>query len=44
VRLGYTARGRREENAVFEVWEEAMYFESVSADETAGIFGVAEVS
>jgi hypothetical protein len=30
--LGFTSRGCRQEDAVFEVWKEAMQFESVSAD------------
>jgi hypothetical protein len=41
--VGCPTRGRRETDAVFEVREKEVQFESVSADETAWIFGVGEI-
>jgi hypothetical protein len=43
VRPGCEIGGRGEADAVFEVPEEAVQFESVSADKTAGVFGIAEI-
>jgi hypothetical protein len=42
--LGCEIDGRGEEDAVFEVWQEEVQFESISADKTAGVFGVEEVA
>jgi hypothetical protein len=42
--LGCEIDGRGEEDAVFEVWQEEVQFESISADKTAAVFGVEEVA
>ncbi len=42
--VGCEIGGRGEEDAVFEVWQEEMQFESVSADKAAWIFGVGEIA
>lgn len=44
MRLGCEVGGRGEADAVFKVREKEVQSESVSADETAGIFGVGEVA
>jgi hypothetical protein len=43
VRLGREIGGRGETDAVFEVRKKEVQFESVSADETTGVFGVGEI-
>jgi hypothetical protein len=43
VRLGREIGGRGETDAVFEVREKEVQFESDSADETTGVFGVGEI-
>jgi hypothetical protein len=43
VRLGCSTRGCGETDAVFEVREEAVQFESLSAAKAARVFGVGEI-
>jgi hypothetical protein len=44
VRMGCEIGGRGEEDAVFEVREEAVQFESNSAGKAARVFGASEIA